>query len=108
MTQREVRAIFRETNDISFEDITCRDLGVKDISLKKVKSFLREAHLSYKISKANLSSFLTSLSIYRKGKINNAGALMFASKVEKYVPMQKVFSRLSRGRIKRIFMTAMM
>ncbi|MEK7290001.1 MAG: ATP-binding protein, partial [Planctomycetota bacterium] len=86
MTQREVRAIFRETNDISFEDITCRDLGVKDISLKKVKSFLREAHLSYKISKANLSSFLTSLSIYRKGKINNAGALMFASKVEKYVP----------------------
>jgi ATP-dependent DNA helicase RecG len=34
----------------------------------------------------NLSSFLTSLSIYRKGKINNAGALMFASKVEKYVP----------------------
>lgn len=86
MTQREVRAIFRETNDISFEDITCRDLGIKDISAKKVKSFLREANLSYKIGKANLSSFLTSLSIYRKGKINNAGALMFASKVEKFVP----------------------
>ena len=86
MTQREVRAIFRETNDISFEDITCRDLGVKDISLKKVKSFLREANLSYKINTSNLSSFLTSLSIYRKGKINNAGALMFASKVGKYVP----------------------
>ena len=78
--------IFRETNDISFEDITCRDLGIKDISVKKVKSFLREANLSYKISKVNLSSFLTSLSIYRNGKINNAGALMFASKVEKYVP----------------------
>ena len=31
--------IFRETNDISFEDITCRDLGIKDISVKKVKSF---------------------------------------------------------------------
>ena len=39
MTQREVRAIFRETNDISFEDATCRDLGINDISLNKVKSF---------------------------------------------------------------------
>ena len=39
MTQREVRTIFRETNDISFEDATCRDLGINDISLNKVKSF---------------------------------------------------------------------
>ncbi len=81
MTQREVRSIFREIEDISFEDIICRDLTLKDISLKKVKSFLREANMSYKISKANLPSFLTSLSIYRKDTINNAGALIFASKV---------------------------
>jgi len=40
----------------------------------------------YLFRKANLSPFLTSLSIYRKGKINNAGSLMFASKVEKFVP----------------------
>ena len=86
MTQREVRSIFRETDDMSFEDITCRDLSLKDISLKKIKSFLHEANMSYKISKANLASFLTSLSIYRKDKINNAGALMFASKVEKFIP----------------------
>src|SRR3989304_5254635 len=86
MTQREVRAIFRETEDISFEDIACKDLSLKEISLKKVKSFLQEANMSYKISKANLSFFLTSLSICNKGKINNAGALMFASKVEKFIP----------------------
>ena len=86
MTQREVSAIFRETEDISFEDIACKDLSLKEISLKKVKSFLQEANMSYKISKANLSFFLTSLSICNKGKINNAGALMFASKVEKFVP----------------------
>lgn len=100
MTQREVRAIFRETNDISFEDITCRDLGIKDISLKKVKSFLREANLSYKISKANLSSFLTSLSIYRNGKINNAGSLMFASKVEKFVPHAESIFASFKGKVK--------
>ncbi len=63
-----------------------KDLSLKEISLKKVKSFLQEANMSYKISKANLSPFLTSLSICNKGKINNAGALMFASKVEKFVP----------------------
>ena len=57
MTQREVRAIFRETEDISFEDIACKDLSLKEISLKKVKSFLQEANMSYKISKANLASF---------------------------------------------------
>jgi len=86
MTQREVRSFFRETDDISFEDITCRDLSLKDISLKKIKSFLKEANMSYKISKANLPSFLTSLSIYRKGKINNAGSLMFASQVVSFIP----------------------
>ncbi len=42
--------------------------------------------MSYKISKATLATFLTSLSIYKKDKINNAGALMFASKVEKFIP----------------------
>jgi ATP-dependent DNA helicase RecG len=86
MTQREVRSFFREADDISFEDIPCRDLSLKDISLKKVKSILQEANMTYKISKANLPSFLTSLSIYRKGKINNAGALMFASKVANFIP----------------------
>ena len=62
------------------------DLSLKDISLTKVKSFLQEANMSYKVSKANLVSFLTSLNIYRKDKINNAGALMFASKIEKFIP----------------------
>ncbi len=85
MTQREVRAIFRETDIVSFEDLSCKDLRLEDISLKKVKSFLREANTLYKINKSNLPSFLTSLSIYRQGKITNAGALMFASKVENFI-----------------------
>ncbi len=86
MTHREVRSLFRETDNISFEDIPCRNLSLKDISLMKVKSFLREANMSYKVSKANLASFLTSLSIYRKDKINNTGVLMFSSKVKKFIP----------------------
>jgi ATP-dependent DNA helicase RecG len=100
MTQREVRAIFRETEDISFEGIACKDLSLKEISLKKVKSFLQEANMSYKISKANLASFLTSLSLYRKNKINNAGALMFASKVEKFIPHAESILAAFKGKDK--------
>src|SRR4030043_2241604 len=58
MTQREVRAIFRETEDISFEDIACKDLSLKEISLKKVKSFLQEAHMSYRSVRQILPPFL--------------------------------------------------
>jgi len=86
MTQREVGSLFRETENSSFEDIPCRDLSLKNISLMKVKAFLREANMTYKISRANLPSFLTSLNIYRNGKINNAGALMFASQIANLIP----------------------
>jgi ATP-dependent DNA helicase RecG len=46
----------------------------------------RGINIILQTNKANLSPFLMSLSICNKGKINNAGALMFASKVEKFVP----------------------
>jgi ATP-dependent DNA helicase RecG len=100
MTQREVRALFRETEDVSFEDIIRRDISLKDISLKKMKSFLREANMSYKISKANLAPFLTSLSIYRKDRINNAGALMFASKVGQFIPHAESILAAFKGKDK--------
>ncbi|NCU33124.1 MAG: ATP-binding protein, partial [Candidatus Moranbacteria bacterium] len=37
MNQREVRLIFREANNISFESLTCKNLNLNDISLKKIK-----------------------------------------------------------------------
>jgi len=86
MEQREVRTLFRETDTVSFEDLSCKELRLGDISIKKVKSFLREANTSFKVNKASLPPFLTSLGVYEKGKVKNAGALMFASKVEKFLP----------------------
>lgn len=86
MEQREVRTLFRETDTVSFEDLSYKGLGLNDISLKKVKSFLHEANTSFKVNKTNLPPFLTSLGVYEKGKIKNAGALMFASKVGKFLP----------------------
>ncbi len=86
MEQREVRTLFRETETVSFEDLSCKELRLGDISIKKVKSFLKEADTSFEVTRANLPPFLTSLGVYEKGKIKNAGALMFASRIEKFLP----------------------
>src|SRR4030066_374548 len=57
---------------------------LKDISREKIRNFLKEADIS--IRKIIPQNILTSLSLVQKGRITNAGALMFASKVEKFIP----------------------
>ncbi|MCF7887650.1 MAG: helix-turn-helix domain-containing protein [Candidatus Omnitrophica bacterium] len=86
MTQKEVRLFFRETDMVSFESLACNKVNVKDISLSKVKDFLKEAGTSLKVSKTNLAMVLSSLGALDKNKANNAGALMFASNVAKVIP----------------------
>ena len=86
MTQKEVRVLFRETDSVSFEALVCQKLNIKDVSLAKIKTFLKETGTSYKISKANLPLVLSSLGVADKNEVNNAGALMFAPKVEKCIP----------------------
>ncbi len=85
MSQKEVRTMFRHTVDMTFEDLPRKDFTLADVSLAKVKTFLRETGASFKVTKANLASFLSSLGIYKEGIINNAGALMFAAEVKKFV-----------------------
>jgi len=86
MSQKELRTIFRETADRTYEDIPRRDFNTEDVSLKKVKTFLKETNTSYNVNKGNLTSVLASISIYKEGKINNAGVLMFAEDINKYIP----------------------
>jgi len=97
MTQKEIKTIFRETVDRLFEDLPRKDCGLEDISIKKIKAFLTEAHTSFKINKRNLASFLTSLGIYKDGKINNAGVLMFARDVGKFIPYAEVICGAFKG-----------
>jgi len=73
MSQKELRMIFRETADRTFEDLPHRNFNPGDVSLKRVRAFLKESQTSYKVSKANLTSILASISTYKEGKINNAG-----------------------------------
>ena len=101
MNQREVRLIFREANNMSFESLPCNNLSLNDISLKKVKSFLKEAETSFQINKSNVASFLTSLRLYQEKRINNAGALMFATDINKVIPYSEIILLAFKGKDKR-------
>ena len=85
MTQKEVRFFFRETDTVSFESLVCNKASIKDVSLAKVKAFLKETGTSLKVSKANVPMVLSSLGVLDKNKMTNAGALMFASNIEKAI-----------------------
>lgn len=84
MTNHELRIMFQEHEKISFEEKTNRSVSWKDISREKIRNFLKEADIS--IRKIIPQNILTSLSLVQKGRITNAGALMFASRVDKFIP----------------------
>lgn len=84
MSNHELRIMFQEHEKISFEEKTNRSVSWKDISREKIRNFLKEADIG--IKKIIPQDILTSLSLVQKGRITNAGALMFASKVEKFIP----------------------
>ncbi len=97
MSQREVRTIFRETTDLFFESLPRKDFTFTDVSLTKVKAFLKEAKAAFKVNKDNLSSFLSSLGICKADKINNAGALMFASDINGFIPYSETILGAFKG-----------
>ncbi|MEN6383928.1 MAG: ATP-binding protein [Phycisphaerales bacterium] len=86
MSQKEVRMLFRETDNVFFESQFCHSLNVKGIAVEKVKTFLKETGASLRISKTALPLIFSSLAVMDKNKINNAGALMFASNIKKIMP----------------------
>lgn len=97
MTQKEVRSIFRETTDVLFENLNCSSSKLEDISTAKIKSFLRETKTAFKVNKTNLASFLASIGVYKSGKINNAGALMFAENIHNFIPYSETILVAFKG-----------
>ncbi|MDP2866204.1 MAG: ATP-binding protein, partial [Elusimicrobiota bacterium] len=86
MTQKEVRLIFRAAADLSFESLPCKGFSFENVQLGKVRTFLKEAGASLKVTGTNLPAFLSSLGIHADNTINNAGALMFASDINRFIP----------------------
>ena len=97
MTQKEVRSIFMESPVISFEGLSHKGINLEDISLKKVNVFLEESKTKAKATKRNVGSILASLDILDKGKINNAGVLMFASKVGRFISHAELICGAFKG-----------
>lgn len=97
MSQQEVRDLFKETTDLLFESLSCKGIAFDDISLKKIKVFLKESNVSFRVNKANLTSFLSSVSVYGDGKVNNAGAMMFAENINKFIPYSETILGAFKG-----------
>jgi ATP-dependent DNA helicase RecG len=97
MSQKEVRDLFRGTTDLLFESLPCKDIIFDDISFQKIKAFLKESGVSFRANKANLASFLSSVSVSKDGKINNAGAMMFASDINRFIPYSETILGAFKG-----------
>lgn len=97
MSQKEVRAIFKETSDMLFESLPCGQIKLQDLSLKKVNIFLTESGISIKANKNNIGDVLASLELLQKGKVSNAGALMFARNVSQIISHAEVVCGAFKG-----------
>ena len=96
LTQKEVRLMFRSAADTLFESLPCA-LLLSEISLPKVRAFIKETGAAFKISNKNLTAFLSSLGIYRAGMATNAAALMFAEDVGKIIPQCELIMGAFKG-----------
>ena len=97
MSQKEVRAFFRETTDLLFESLPCPDVQAGDISIGKVRAFLKESGASFIINKTNMSTVFSSIGVLKEGRINNAGALMFADAIDRFIPYCEIILCAFKG-----------
>ena len=83
MTNYELRAMFRESEETAFEEVIRKDIGWNDISREKIKAFLEEAHVD--IRRVAPRDILTSLNVAKDNKITNAGILFFAKNIRRFI-----------------------
>ena len=75
--------ILRKNKDkLRWDTEVCEKATVSDISPKKLKSYVRKAHLRYD----SLENALQKLGLLSDGKILNAAVLLFGRKPEKFFP----------------------
>ena len=97
MTQNEIKTFFRESVDIFFEELPRKDVSIKEISLSKIKAFLKETQTSLGMNKANRIPFLSSIGAYESGQVNNAGVLMFAENIPRLFPHSETILLAFKG-----------
>ena len=85
MLPSEVKSMFRNNLDVSYENILGIDFEVQAISFEKVRAFIREANYSIKITRKNIFEVLKSLNLTGKNKITNAGIMLFGKEVSSMI-----------------------
>ena len=75
MNNHELRVMFREYEEISFEEKISKDATWDDMSREKIKNFLKEADIG--IKRILPHDILTSLNVSLNNKITNAAVLFF-------------------------------
>lgn len=85
LKQDEIRKMFQESAGLSYEELPCRNFKTDNISLSKLNDFLSEAEIELKAEENNIRDLLNSLNLISDRKIFNAGALLFADQIEKFI-----------------------
>lgn len=75
--------MFREHEEISFEEKINRKATWDDISREKIRNFLKEADIG--IKKIVPRDILASLNVAINEKITNAGVLFFAKNIRQFI-----------------------
>ncbi|MEK6938099.1 MAG: RNA-binding domain-containing protein, partial [Nanoarchaeota archaeon] len=90
MSQDEIRILFQENDKLSFEAKINKNCTINDISPDKVKKYLAESKVT--LVSQDLREILQSANVLEKDKIKNAGVLLFAKDVSKFLPQRQTIN----------------
>jgi len=83
MTPAELRIMFREHDEIPFEERFHSELTWSDLDTAKIERFIKEADIEMK--KVVARDLLLSLNLAAGERITNAGALFFAKELRRFI-----------------------
>ncbi|HLD42198.1 MAG TPA: RNA-binding domain-containing protein, partial [archaeon] len=88
MTHDEVRIMFGEYEQTPFEEKINKNCLLEDISTDKVKRYMNEAKITD--ASQNIKETLSSANVLRREQVKNAGILLFAKQVVKFIPNSRL------------------
>jgi len=98
MTHDEVRRMFSTHEQTAFESKINRNGTLQDVSEEKVKRFCQEANIV--TAHQEISEVLSSVNVLAGNLLNNAGILMFAREVNRFIPQARMTLLRFKGETK--------
>ncbi|MGK5086177.1 ATP-binding protein, partial [Bdellovibrionota bacterium FG-2] len=85
LNRNEIKAVFEANAHFHFDEKVDPRATLEDISLDKVRAFIKETGKSLSVTKKTLPLLFESLKLTRNGRITNAGIMMFAKDPGKFL-----------------------